>query len=146
MSSSLSSVAKELISELPHRYELGGKQLTLALGGLYIASTTKTSKPFLVWETARSPLRYYIPTASLHDDIRWTVLSNEPPARKGGVDIKVEVIDSVTGELKGAPFDDNKTEAVVERLTVGEKSTTWVRFLSAPFKDYIRIERNELGK
>jgi hypothetical protein len=149
MSAPLSSVAKELISKVPHRFETSGKQLTLAFGGLYIASTTTTAKPLLVWEEEKSYPRYYIPTASLQNDVRWTVLSDDPPARTGDVDIKVEVIESVTGELKDArkvgPFD-NTTEAVIERLTVGEKSTTWVRFLSGPLKDFIRFERSELGK
>lgn len=63
--------------------------------------------------------------------------------------MKVEPIGSVTGELKEAEEStakSHKTEAIVERVTVGANSTTWIRFLSGPLKDYIRFERTEIGK
>ena len=48
--------------------------------------------------------------------------------------------------LRRLPFTWwNRSQAVIERLTVGSKSTTWVRFLEGPFKDFARFERSEIG-
>ncbi|KAF2117475.1 hypothetical protein BDV96DRAFT_644890 [Lophiotrema nucula] len=112
------NAVKDLITKGAHRYETGRKQVTLALGGLYIASTTETAKPLLVWESEKGYARYYLPVASLHDAVK-----------AKDADVKVEELETVDGE------------AVIEKLSLGDKSTTWVRFVDGPFKDYIRFER-----
>ena len=143
MSTSVSAEIIGLVSNGPHRSEVGRKQLTLALAGLYIASTTASAKPLLVWETEKGYPRYYVPTESLHGDVKQYLTGSESSQdkvsrnRKPGVD--VVKVDSVTSK-------DNKSAAVVERLSVGPKSTTWVRFVEGPFKDFIRFERSEIGQ
>ena len=143
MSTSVSAEIIGLVSNGPHRSEVGQKQLTLALAGLYIASTTASAKPLLVWETEKGYPRYYVPTESLHGDVKQYLTGSESSQdkvsrnRKPGVD--VVKVDSVTSK-------DNKSAAVVERLSVGPKSTTWVRFVEGPFKDFIRFERSEIGQ
>ena len=129
MSSQISEVVAGLVSNGPHRSQVGRKQLTLALGGLYIASTTLTAKPLLVWETETGYPRYYIPTETLHDEIKKTV-SGSPGRGSSGVG--VAAVETLEG-------------AVVERLTVGSKATTWVRFLEGPLKGLVRFERSEIG-
>lgn len=135
MSASSSTVIAELASKGPHRSEVGRKQLTLALGELYIASTTITAKPRLVWEAEKGYPRYYIPTESLHNDIK-ARLSGGSKSSKSGV--TVETVETITGT-------GNNSQAVIERLTVGPSSTTWVRFLEGPLKGFVRFERNEIG-
>lgn len=119
----------------PNRVEVGRKQLTLAFGGLYLASTTLSSKPLLVWETEKGYPRYYVPTESLHGDVKAHVSGEE--GKEKGLDIKVVKGDSATTE---------DAAAVIERLSVGEKSTTWVRFLKGPLDGFIRFERSEFGE
>ncbi len=141
MSSSITATAAKLVSDGPHRFEVGRKQLTLAFAGLYLASTTATAKPLLVWETEKGYPRYYIPTESIHGDIKKHLgeSGQRPDKTNGHASIDVVEIDSVTG-------GDNKSRAVIERLTVGSKSTTWVRFVEGPFKGFIRFERSEIGQ
>lgn len=127
-----------LVTDGPARSEVGHKQLTLALGGLYIASTTASAKPLLVWEAEKGYARYYIPTESLHDDIKQHLAGSESDRGDSEQSIEVVKVDSVTGE-------DNKSHAVIERLTVGSKSTTWARFVEGPLKGFIRFERSEIG-
>lgn len=125
----------ELASKGPHRSETGRKQLTLALGNLYIASTTLSAKPRLVWEAENGYPLYYIPTESLHDDIKARLSGSLGTSESG---INVEAIEAVTGT-------GNHPQAVIERLTVGSKPTTWVRFLEGPLKGFVRFERSEIG-
>jgi hypothetical protein len=145
MSPSVPASITELVSSGPHRSEVSRKQLTLALGGLYIASTTASAKPLLVWEAENGYARYYIPTESLHGDIKRHLTGSDSGHGKAnnhgnaGPSIEVVKIDSITSE-------DNKSHAVIERLTVGSKSTIWVRFVEGPFKGFIRFERSEIGR
>ena len=143
--SSISPAAiTELVNNGPHRSQVGRNQLTLALGGLYIASTTASAKPLLVWEAEGGYARYYIPTESLHTDIKRRLSGSDSGQVEAsghgdsGPNVDVVEVDSVTGE-------NNKPYAVVERLTVGSKSTTWVRFVEGPTKGFIRFERSEIG-
>jgi len=126
----------QLLNQEPFRILSGGKQLTLAFGGFYIASTTLISKPKLVWETQNGAPRYYVPIESLHKEIRvfLTGSSTEPYPR-----IQLETVDTITG-------NGNASKAAIERLTVGSKVTTWVRFLEGPLKGFVRFERDEIGK
>ncbi|KAG0648789.1 hypothetical protein D0Z07_5033 [Hyphodiscus hymeniophilus] len=137
-------MATELFQTITHltsngaaKSEIGGKQLTLALGGLYIASTTNAAKPLLVWEEEKGYARYYIPTESLHDSIK--ALLAESPSTNGHAGPKVKLVNVETLTSKGG-----EPQALIERLTVGSKSTTWARFVDGPFKDFIRFERNEI--
>lgn len=132
MSTSIAAVVTELASKGPHRSEVGRKQLTLALGGLYIASTTLSSKPLLVWETEKGYPRYYIPTDSLHDDVQKSLSGSS------GSVASVATVETVTGA-------GSNPQAVIERLTVGQKTTTWARFLEGPLKGFVRFERSEIG-
>lgn len=146
MSSLDVATVARLLQNGPHRSEVGRKQLTLALGGQYIASTTPSAKPILVWESEKGYARYYLPVGSLHNDIRERLTGTDPEhgektngyvASKPSVTIeKVETI-----EGKG-----NQARALIEKLTVGPKSTTWVRFVEGDLKGLIRFERNEIGK
>ncbi|PMD47000.1 hypothetical protein L207DRAFT_150067 [Hyaloscypha variabilis F] len=70
MSSPLLTKVSRILSKGPARSEIGRKQLTLAFGGLYLASTTAAAKPLLVWEEEKGYARYYIPGESLHSDIK----------------------------------------------------------------------------
>jgi hypothetical protein len=143
MSTSVSAEITGLVSNGPHRSEVGRKQLTIALAGLYIASTTASAKPLLVWETEKGYPRYYIPTESLHGDVKQYLTGSESSQDKvngnGKPRVDVAKVDSVANK-------DNKSAAVIERLSVGSKSTTWVRFVEGPFKDFIRFERSEIGQ
>lgn len=135
----------DLLARGPFRSDVGRKQLTLALEGVYIASTTSSAKPRLVWETEKSYPRYYVPTASLHEGIRGQLAGAEqnhsaPNGHKAsGPKIEVSEVEVVKG--KG-----NDSEAIIERLTVGKRSTTWVRFIAGPLKDLVRFERNDIGR
>jgi hypothetical protein len=124
MSNSIQATISQLVSKGPARSEVGCKQLTLALGGIYIASTTDTAKPLLVWEEEKGYARYYIPTDSLHSDIKLRLEQKDPNNGGSVPNIDVVKVDAVTGK-------DGKSEAVIERLTVGAKSTIWVRFVEA---------------
>lgn len=132
-----------LLSHGPHRYETGRKQVTLALGGLYIASTTVSAKPMLVWETEKGYARYYIPTEALHADIKG--LLNDPVA-VGDDGNTVSQVPVGLNLVEIVSATENESKAAIEKLTVGNKSTSWVRFLEGPFKDFIRFERQEIGK
>jgi hypothetical protein len=142
MSLSKLSVPDEVVKLLaygPYRSEIGRKQLTLAFGGLYVASTTASAKPLLVWETEKGYARYYIPTESLHGDIKQRLdEAGSGVGNESGVNIEVTKGDSAASE-------DTNSKAVIERLTVASKSTTWVRFIDGPFKGFIRFERSEIG-
>ena len=65
--------------------------------------------------------------------------SQDKVSGNGKPEIDVVKVDSVTSK-------DNKSVAVIERLSVGSKSTTWVQFVEGPFKDFIRFERSEIGQ
>jgi len=136
MSIPAATAVAEILSKGPHRSEVGHKRLTLALGGLYIASTTAAAKPLLVWETEKAYARYYIPTESLHVDIK-PHLTGPGSSHNSGSSIQVVNVDTLLSE-------ESKSQAVIERLTVGSKSTTWARFLEGPLKGFIRFERSEI--
>lgn len=132
-----------LLSKGPHRSLVGTKQLTLAFGGLYIASTTVSAKPRLVWETETGYPRYYVPVESLHPAVKSSFPSggDHDNGVNGHNDIPVKLETGETIKGKG-----NDSEAVLERLTVGSKTTDWVRFVGGPLKGFVRFERNEIGK
>jgi len=135
MSTPLSTKVSQILSKGPARSEIGRKQLTLAFGGLYLASTTAAAKPLLVWEEEKGYARYYIPEESLHSDIKGRLNGIHEGL---GHNIDVAELELVIG-------DDGKSRASVERVTVGQKSTTWVRFLEGSLKGFIRFERSEIG-
>ncbi|OBT40684.1 hypothetical protein VE00_08687 [Pseudogymnoascus sp. WSF 3629] len=128
MSSTLVAEVSNIVNNGTFRSEVGRKQLTLALGGLYIASTTVTAKPSLVWETETGYPRYYIPVKTLHEDIK-TDSPNES--------VSLALVKTVKGK-------DGQPHAIIESLTVGSKKTTWARFVDGPLKGYIRFDRSEL--
>jgi hypothetical protein len=130
-----------ILTHGPHRQEIGRKQLTLAFAGLYIASTTLSAKPALVWETEKGYPRYYVPTESLHVDIKTHLGEPDSNGKTNGhqSSVGIETVETVKG--KG-----NEAQAVIERLTVGARSTTWVRFLEGPLKGFVRFERSEIGR
>lgn len=134
-------MADSLLSTLgtkgPNRFEVGRKELTLAFGGKYIASTTVSSKPILVWERDGEYPQYYIPADTLHADIQLPSSSSQPKSSVGNV--KLESVEEVKSE------NGKTVVAAKETLTVGGKSTAWVRFFDGPLKGYIRFERQELG-
>lgn len=137
------SALEKLLTNGPHRSLVGGKQLTLAFAGLYIASTTLKAKPLLVWETEESGYaRYYVPIESLHPDIKAQLGYDQDSKANGssssGKDVKLEVIDSAEGKSA-----DSK--ALIEKLTVGSRSSTWTRFVEGPLMGFVRFERNEIG-
>ena len=136
------SALEKLLTNGPNRSLVGGKQLTLAFGGLYIASTTLKAKPLLMWETESGYPRYYVPIESLHEDIKsqlgYSKDSKPNGTQSSGKDVKLEVIDSVEG--KGT---DSK--ALIEKLTIGSRSSTWTRFVEGPLMSFVRFERNEIG-
>ena len=133
-----------LLTNGEHRSLIGGKQLTLAFGGLYIASTTLSAKPLLVWETDSGYPRYYVPVEALHNGIKAKLdgsedaLTNGQANGRGDATISLEKVDSV--KAKGS-----NSEAVIERLTVNSKATSWVRFVEGPKKDFVRFEKDEIG-
>lgn len=146
MSSPDVATVAHLLQNGPHRSEVGRKQLTLALGGQYIASTTPSAKPVLVWESEKGYARYYLPVDSLHNDIRERLVGSdlEHGEKTNGhaasrLSVTIEKIETIEG--KG-----NQARALIEKLTVGPKSTTWVRFVEGDLKGLIRFERNEMGK
>lgn len=146
MSSLDTATITHILRNGPHRSEVGRKQLTLALGGHYIASTTLSAKPLLVWESEKGYARYYIPVDSLHKDIQRSLsdLNSAPNKEVNGqaatkLPVGVEVVEKIEG--KGA-----QAQALVEKATVGSKSTTWVRFLEGELKGFIRFERSEIGE
>ena len=103
MSSTHVAEVSNIVNNGAFRSEVGRKQLTLALGGLYIASTTVTSKPFLVWETETGYPRYYIPVETLHEDIK-------TDSTNGSVGLAL--VETVKGK-------DGQPHAIIESLTVG---------------------------
>ena len=131
---------KNLLTNGPHRSLVGGKQLTLAFGGLYIATTSLKAKPLLVWETESGYPRYYVSIESLHADIKsqlgYNQDSNGTSNKQSGKDIKLEVVDSV---------EANDAKAIIERLTIGSRSTTWTRFEGGLLAGFVRFERSEIG-
>ena len=136
------SALEKLLTDGPNRSLVGGKQLTLAFGGLYIASTTLKAKPLLVWETQSPYPRYYVPIESLHEDIKSQLGYSQDSKPNGSQDssnnVKLEVIDSVEG--KGT---DSK--ALIEKLTIGSRSSAWTRFVEGPLMGFVRFERKEIG-
>jgi hypothetical protein len=139
----MASIDKKALTDLlekgPNRSLIGNKELTLAFGGLYIAKTTLKGKPLLVWETESGYPRYYVPIEALHADIKSQLGSNTSDANgaKAGGDVKLEAVDTVKG--------NNDSAAVIERLTVGSRSTTWVRFTEGPLQSFVRFEPKEIG-
>lgn len=130
----------KLLTNGPHRSLVGGKQLTLAFGGLYLASTTLKAKPLLVWETESGYPRYYVPIESLHVDIKsqlgYDKDSNGSTSKQSAKDVRLEVIDSV---------EANDAKALIERLSIGSRSTTWTRFVEGLLMGFVRFERSEIG-
>ena len=125
------SAVLELLNTKPFRVLPASKQLTLALGGLYIASTSLAAKAQLVWETEKGYPRYYVPVNSLHSDVR---ASLEGKASSSSVSIKADEV------VNGAA-----AKAVAEEVTVGSRSMSWVRFLEGSLQGLIRFERDEIG-
>jgi hypothetical protein len=128
-----------LLKNGPHRSLVGGKQLTLAFNGLYIASTTLKAKPLLVWETESGYPRYYVPIESLHADIKSQLgydKNSNGTTKPSGKDVRLEVVDSV---------EANDAKALIERLTIGSRSTTWTRFVEGLLMGFVRFERSEIG-
>jgi hypothetical protein len=136
------SALEKLLTDGPNRSLVGGKQLTLAFAGVYIASTTLKAKPLLVWETQSGYPRYYVPIESLHEDIKsqlgYSQDSNANGSQGSGKDIKLEVIDSVQGK-------STDSKALIEKLTIGSRSSTWTRFVEGPLMGFVRFERKEIG-
>lgn len=140
----MSSEIVSLLTKGPHRTEVGRKQLTLAFGGLYFVSTTPAAKPLLVWETEKSYPRYYVPSETLHDDVKSYLTGGQFDHLKradGGISelsVGITTLETIKGE-------GNDAQAVTERLNVGSRATTWVRFVEGPLKGFIRFERSEIG-
>jgi hypothetical protein len=118
-----------------------GKQLTLAFGGIYIASTTISAKPLLVWETEKAYPRYYIPIASLQEDVRSHM---GKPLERGGITISEKDCSVDTSTL--IKSHDNESEGVIDHFRLGERDMKWVRFLKGPLEGYIRFEKSEMGE
>ena len=132
----------ELLTNGPHKQLVSTKHLTLAFAGLYIVSTTVAAKPLLVWETEKGFYpRYYVPVETLHESIKAQAGGSSGSQANGNSsnDVKLDVIESVGGKRSGSKAD-------IERLTIGSRSTEWVRFTEGPLKDFIRFERDEIGK
>lgn len=132
----------DLLNNPPFRILPASKQLTLAFGGIYIASTTVAAKPLLVWETERGYPRYYISTESLHDDIK-------PHIRDSFYECEIFILGKEatmggTGRVIPSPTDG--PQAVIERLRMEGRWMSWVRFLKGPLEGFIRFERSETGK
>jgi hypothetical protein len=123
----------ELIRKGPFRVLPAGKQITLALGDLYFASTTLAAKAQLIWETEKSYPKHYLPTESQHADVQ-AVLDGKATGSK----ISVNTIQTVS-------TGNQNNNAVIEQATVGTKTMSWVRFLEGPLKGLIRFELNEFG-
>ncbi len=131
---------KTLLANGPHRTLAAGKEVTLALGNLYIVTTTIIATALLVWETESGYSRYYVPVESLHQSIkaRLDADTSRSGEQNGETHVGLEVLDTVKG--------DNGSQVVIEKLTVGSKSTTWVRFTEGSMQGYIRFERKEIGE
>jgi hypothetical protein len=141
MSTITEAAAVDLLNQTPFRILPAGKQVTLAFGGVYIASTTVAVKPLLVWETEKGYPRYYIPVDSLHEAIRPHI---GKPSERGEITISEKTGSIDTSALLKSR--DNESEAVIDHFRIGEKETKWVRFLQGPLKGYIRFEKSEMGK
>lgn len=143
MASNDTSTVTHVLEHGPHKSEVGQKQLTLALAGQYIATTTPTITPRLVWELESTfYARYYLPVDSLHTDITEQlsgVKSNNTHATPLKLPISVEVIDTIEAK-------NGSSKALVEKLNVGRKTTTWVRFVGGDLDGLIRFEREEIGE
>jgi hypothetical protein len=140
--STLTDVAlTDLLNHPPFRTLPAGKQLTLAFGGIYVASTTVSAKSLLVWETEKGYPRYYIPTDSLHDEVR---MHMGKPLERGGITISGKACSINTSALIKSV--DNESEGVIDIFRLGERQMSWARFLKGPLEGYIRFERSELGK
>lgn len=145
MSSSDRAAIIDVLTHGPYRSDVGRKQLTLAFGGLYIASTTASAKPQLVWETEKGYPRYYVPIESLHADIKRYLTGQEYVEdttnghKPSGLAVEVAAIETVKGK-------NSDSQAIIERVTVGSQSSTWVRFVEGPLKGLIRFERSEIGR
>lgn len=134
-------VVSDLLNNGAFRVLTGSKRLTLAFAGLYIATTTVAAKPSLVWEAEKSYYpRYYVPVESLHADVKHQLSSSESNGHADGEQarVKLGVVETLKGKGGGS-------EAVIERLSVGGKSTDWVRFKEGTLKGYVRFERDDLG-
>ena len=142
------SAITDLLTNGQHRSLIGGKQLTLAFEGLYIASTTLNAKPLLVWETEKGYPRYYVPIESLHADIKSRISGQRTASSTNGhsngqtdddTSIQLKVLESIKAK-------SSDSEALIERLSIGSRSTTWVRFAEGPLMGFVRFERDEIGK
>lgn len=133
----------ELLTKGHQRQMVATKHLTLAFAGTYIVATTLAAKPVLVWEDPASSYgRYYVPVESLHPSIKGQ--GNDGAAKNGSNGaskdaVRLETIETLQG--KGA----DAWAAAVEKLSIGDRSTTWARFTQGPFKDFIRFEPKEMG-
>lgn len=133
----------KLLNNPPFRILPASRQLTLAFEGIYIASTTVSERPLLVWETEQSYPRYYIPVESLHEDLYSIVVAHTihsgKQARVSGQTCIVETSDAFISH-------DGWTQAVIEHIRIGEKTMSWARFFNGPLDGYIRFEKSELGR
>jgi hypothetical protein len=127
----------DLLSNGTARSLVGSKQLTLAFGGLYIASTTLQAKPLLVWEGQSGYPKYYVPIESLHPAIKAQIGGHTSNGAKDGADIKLETVDTVKGK--------NDNAATIERLSISSRSTTWVRFTEGLLNGFVRFESKDIG-
>jgi hypothetical protein len=141
MSTLTEATVAGLLNQPPFRILPAGKQLTLAFGGIYIASTTVSAKSLLVWETEKSYPRYYIPIDSLHEEVRPHM---GKPLERGGITIseKAWIVDT-SALIKS---QNNDFEGVIDHFRIGEREMKWVRFLEGPLKGYIRFEKSEMGE
>lgn len=130
MSSPDVSTISHLLQNGPYKSEDSQKQITIAFGGQYIASTTPASKALLVYETQGGSPVCYIPVASLHNDVRSSI---------GGQGPNVETIETVVGP-------DGQPGALIEMVTFGSKTAPWVRFVEGPLKGFVRFEPSDIGK
>jgi len=140
----MASIDKKALTELlengPNRTVVVSKELTLAFAGLYLAKTTLKAKPLLVWETESGYPRYYVPTESLHESIKAQLgaSTSGTDGSKSDETSKLKTIDTIK--------TNNGSEAVIERLSIGPRSTTWVRFTKGPSAGFVRFERQELDQ
>lgn len=138
---------KQVLQHGPYKSEVGGKQLTIAAAGQYIASTTAAAKPLIIWELEKTYYaRYYIPQESLHTDIKKHLSDSKS---QNGVQhdqsaplkhsVSVELVDTIK-----APNTDAK--GLIEKVNLGPKTLTWVRYVGGQLNGYIRFERDQIGK
>lgn len=128
------STISQIARNGPYRSEIGQKQVTVALGGLYAASTNSTAKPLLVWESERASSLYYLPVESLHHDLRDGISNKE-----AGTSTSVQTVETIKG-------DNGQPQALIEKVTFGSKSTTWVRFVEGKLKGFVRFDPNDIGE